>query len=337
MVGPAFCAFSTKLFNSCSRLIIVLVLINFQTLEHDILACCKAGLVNPRGCYRDPKSICGDCIPVWLKVPPEKVGRLRRHISVCPFASVSLWARQRRAMTHPRSLQVSATDAVSVNRETCFREPMQPHTDTHLCFCFFSVALLRCRASTVAFLTPSFSNIEISHFIAANCQTPSSNYQMYFHVFAKVSRRACFPLQSCDVSEDLVCLQLSALEEFVLISFGWHIHTPCACLSVKQPEPALFCGSSSPVQDIFVLCVGERCADVRQIGGCRRRVRIKEDVATSSKPHETVLSFLLIFHLNLKKKKKRKCSSDIRSVDTSFIVLPQPGCVCICWCDLLFL
>lgn len=65
-------------------------------------------------------------------------------------------------------------------------------------------------------------------------------------------------------------------------------HSLCLCVCVKQPEPTLFHGSSSPEQDIFVLCVGECCADVRQIGGCRRRVRIKEDVAASSKPHETV-------------------------------------------------
>lgn len=65
-------------------------------------------------------------------------------------------------------------------------------------------------------------------------------------------------------------------------------HSLCLCVCVKQPEPTLFHGSSSPEQDIFVLCVGECRADVRQIEGCRRRVRIKEDVAASSKPHETV-------------------------------------------------
>lgn len=74
----------------------------------------------------------------------------------------------------------------------------------------------------------------------------------------------------------------------LLISSGWHVHTPCARVCAQQPEPTLFHGSSSPEQDIFVLCVGECCADVRQIGGCRRRVRMKEDVAASSEPHEAV-------------------------------------------------
>lgn len=119
-----------------------------------------------------------------------------------------------------------------------------------------------------------------------------------------------FRYESSDVSEHLVCLQLSAPWGFDLISFAWHIHTPCAGICVKEAEPALLRGSSSPVQDIFGPVCGWELCGCQADRGCRGRVRIKEDVATSSKPHETVLSSLLIFHLSLKQKQV----ADIRSV-----------------------
>lgn len=109
------------------------------------------------------------------------------------------------------------------------RRVSQNDAASNLCFCFFSVALLRCLASTVAFLMLSFLNTETSNLISANWQTPNSNYRMYFHVYANVSRSACFPLQSCDVSEDLVCLQLSALKDFVF-NFLWLTHSHSLCL-----------------------------------------------------------------------------------------------------------
>lgn len=124
--------------------------------------------------------------------------------------------------------------------------------------------------------------------------------------------------ESCDVSEHLVCLQLSAPWGFDLISFAWHIHTPCAGICVKEAEPALLRGSSSPVQDIFGPVCGWELCGCQADRGCRGRVRIKEDVASSSKPHETVLSSLLIFHLSLKQKRV----ADIRSVHLQFSGCP---------------
>lgn len=134
----------------------------------------------------------------------------------------------------------------------------------------------------------------------------------------------CFDVVSCISLAGFVFL---AFADFLLISF-WLTCSHSLCLCMCSQKPALFHGSSSPVEDIFVLCVGECYADVRQIGGCRRRVRIKEDVAASSKPHETVFSFLLIFRLIL-----GGGDTGVRLTSgqriTRFIVVAQPGSVCI--------
>lgn len=95
-----------------------------------------------------------------------------------------------------------------------------------------------------------------------------------------------FRYESCDVSEHHVCLQLSAPWGFDLISFAWHIHTPCAGICVKEAELALLRGSSSPVQDIFGPVCGWELCGCQADRGCRGRVRIKEDVVSSSKPHD---------------------------------------------------
>lgn len=214
----------------------------------------------------------------------------------------------------------SSSFVAAFSNRCCFRQP-SPAAHWHTPLLLLLFQWLYCDtasylARSVAFWLLSFLNLEISHLISANCLTPIWNDRMYFCVYANVSISACFPLQSCDVSEDLVCLQLSAL----CFNFLWWTHSPSLCKTARtRAVPWQFfsrAGYFCPVCG-WVLC---GCQADR---GCRRRVRIKEDVATSSKPHETVLSFLLIFHLNLeKKKKKRKGSSDIRSVDYQFSCCP---------------
>lgn len=48
-----------------------LVLINFQTLEHDVLMCFKVGLVNRIGCYRTTKCV----VIASLPPPPPRTGQ----------------------------------------------------------------------------------------------------------------------------------------------------------------------------------------------------------------------------------------------------------------------
>lgn len=157
----------------------MLVLINFQTLEHNVLTCFKVGLVNRIGYYRTAKCICGNCISVWVKVPVGGDETTHLRLSFCLFLFMS------KAVPGDDSSSFVA----GFSNRCCFRQPRDVFQ----------------RTESSLTLTHTFT------FTFASCQIPIWNYRMYFHVSANVSISACFPQQSCDVSEDLVCSQLSAL------------------------------------------------------------------------------------------------------------------------------